>query len=354
MTPKISVIIPCYNVDRFLNLCMDSLAKNSYVNKEIIFIDDGSSDLTPKMLDNYERMYSFVKVIHQENQGVAIARNTGLKNAIGEYIMFVDPDDYVEPNFIERASYEMEKSGCDMVMFGFNTDWTGRIESFTPLEHYDLSSNEQIISKLFPKLYGLSLERFHKWLCGEKLMPDKETGQVWRWIYRNSFLKKNNIVFPKIKVGEDVTFNAECLLAANSLKSIDDCLYNYFPRKDGLMYSNINGLFSLNNKLDMLKQRIRLGEIYEKRTGKKTFPLFGGSCIMSCFELAFILSKTNEYDAFRSYVDIPVVQECISASKIGVRNIKALIPFLILKIKAKRLLYLLFWLANKLKIKITY
>ena len=88
-------------------------------------------------------------------------------------------------------------------------------------------------------------------------MPDKETGQVWRWIYRKSFLQKNNIAFEKIKVGEDMVFNAECLLAADSLKSIDDCLYNYFPRKDGLMYSNINGLNSLRNKFDMLEQRIR-------------------------------------------------------------------------------------------------
>ena len=352
--PKVSVIVPRYNVERYLDRCMSSLAKNTYDNKQIVFINDGSTDSTAMLLDSY-RKYPFVKVIHKKNEGVSVARNTGMENADGKYIMFVDPDDYVEHNFILRASKEMEETGCDMIMFGFNTDWTGKLEPVIPLEHYSLSSNKQIIEKLFPRIYGLSLERFHNWLSGGgKLMPDKETGQVWRWIYRKSFLQKNNIAFEKIKVGEDMVFNAECLLAADSLKSIDDCLYNYFPRKDGLMYSNINGLNSLRNKFDMLEQRIRLGQVFESKTGEKALPLFGGSCIMSCFELAYLLSRTDDYKAFKSYVNNSTVQECISLSKIGFKNMKALIPYFLLKIRANLLLFCLFWSINKLNIKISY
>lgn len=151
-----------------------------------------------------------------------------------------------------------------------------------------------------------------------------------------------------------MVFNAECLLAADSLKSIDDCLYNYFPRKDGLMYSNINGLNSLRNKFDMLEQRIRLGQIFESKTGEKALPLFGGSCIMSCFELAYLLSRTDDYKAFKSYVNNSTVQECISLSKIGFKNMKALIPYFLLKIRANLLLFCLFWSINKLNIKISY
>lgn len=353
-SPKVSIIIPCYNVEKYLDRCMNSLANNTYDNKEIIFINDGSNDSTSSILDNYKDKYTFVKVIHKKNEGVSKARNSGLSNADGEYVMFVDPDDYVEPNFIAKASQEMEHSNCDMIMFGFNTDWTGRMEPVLPLEHYNLSSNAQIIKSLFPRIYGLSLGRFHKWLRGERLMPEKETGQIWRWIYRRSFLNKNNITFQDVKVGEDMVFNAECLLAAESLKSIDDCLYNYFPRKDGLMYSNINGLDSLRNKQDMLKQRIRLGNLLEHKTGEDSLSLFGGSCIMSCFELAFILSKSNEYKAFVSYVKNTIVQECISRSKIGYKNIKAVIPFLLLKLRANRTLFYLFWLVNKLNVKISY
>lgn len=163
--PKVSVIVPCYNVERYLDRCMSSLAKNTYDNKQIVFINDGSTDSTAMLLDSY-RKYPFVKVIHKKNEGVSVARNTGMENADGKYIMFVDPDDYVEHNFILRASKEMEETGCDMIMFGFNTDWTGKLEPVIPLEHYSLSSNKQIIEKLFPRIYGLSLERFHNWLSG--------------------------------------------------------------------------------------------------------------------------------------------------------------------------------------------
>lgn len=293
-------------------------------------------------------------MVHKVNAGVSKARNTGLENSEGDYIMFADPDDFVEPNFISRASEEMNETGSDMVMFGFNTDWTGKIEPARPLEHYNLLSNKKIVDHLFPRIYGLSLEQFHKWLEGEALMPEKETGQVWRWIYSKRFLTENNIAFREVKVGEDMVFNAECLLAAEKVKSIDDCLYDYFPRKDGLMYSNIHGLDSLRNKNDMLEQRIRLGHIYKDKTGKDALPLFGGSCVMSCFELAYLLSKSGDYKAFLSYVNNATVKESIKKSQIGFKNKKALIPFILLKLKANALLYSLFWLVNRLNIKMSY
>ena len=109
-SPKVSIIIPCYNVEKYLDRCMNSLANNTYDNKEIIFINDGSNDSTSSILDNYKDKYTFVKVIHKKNEGVSKARNSGLSNADGEYVMFVDPDDYVEPNFIAKASQEMEHS----------------------------------------------------------------------------------------------------------------------------------------------------------------------------------------------------------------------------------------------------
>lgn len=185
-------------------------------------------------------------------------------------------------------------------------------------------------------------------------MPDKETGQIWRWIYNREFLKRNNIMFKEVKVGEDMVFNADCLLAAERVKSIDDCLYNYFPRKDGLMYSNISGLDSLSNKNDMLIQRIRLGELYKAKTGKDALPLYGGSCVMSCFELAILLSKNSDYKSFKSYVSHPTVRESIYKAKLGFRNIRALIPFILLKLRANFILFTLFWVVNKLNIRISY
>lgn len=185
-------------------------------------------------------------------------------------------------------------------------------------------------------------------------MPDRETGQVWRWIYRRAFLLKNNIYFRKVKVSEDMVFNADCLLAANSMKSIDDCLYNYFPRENGAMLSSINGLDTLQNKVDLLYERIRLGEVYAKKTGEDALPLYGGSCVMSCFELGFLLSKSGGYKSYKSYISIPVVQASIARSKLKTGNKKAFLPHFLLKIGAYRMLYAVFWLANRLQIKVSY
>lgn len=177
---------------------------------------------------------------------------------------------------------------------------------------------------------------------------------MWRWIYRKAFLTKNNIQFRNIRVGEDSIFNAECLLFAKSIKSIDVCLYYYSPRKDGAMLSSINGLNTLQNKNDILNERYRLGEIYSKKTGKNALMLYGGSCVMSCFELGVLLSKVNAYKSYKSYISNPIVKESISLSKLRIKNKKALLPHLLLKIGAYRTLYTLFWIANRCKIKISY
>lgn len=195
--PKVSIIVPCYNVGKYLDRCINSLVSNYYPDKELIFVNDGSTDTTSEILEAAAAKYACIKIIHKHNEGVSVARNTGMENADGKYIMFVDPDDYVEHNFILRASKEMEQSGCDMIMFGFNTDWTGRLEPVTPLEHYNLSSNKQIIEKLFPRIYGLSLERFHNWLSGGGLCPIKKPVRYGAGFIGKVFFKKTTLSLRK-------------------------------------------------------------------------------------------------------------------------------------------------------------
>lgn len=349
-----AVIIPCYNVSPYIERCINSLLTNDFDSKRLIFINDGSTDNTGDLLDKFAQRHNCIIVIHQKNGGVASARNAGLQIANSKYILFCDPDDYVCPNFISTAVNEIEKSNRDMLLFGFNSDWTGRIEPALPIEDYDLKTPEEIRNILFPRIFGLSLTQFNRWTHGKPLMSEKETGQIWRWIYRKRLLDDNNIKFRDVKVGEDMVFNCECLLAANNVGSINDCLYNYFPRKDGLMYSNIHGLDSYRNKLDMLRERKRIGTIYQTITGNDALELYGGSCVMSCFELAFLLSKAGRYDLFRSYVADPTVQKSISKSKLGIQNKKALIPHALLKAGAYRLLYIMFLVINKLKLRINY
>ena len=112
----ISVIIPVYNSEKFLNRCVDSVLKQSYKELDIILIDDGSSDKSGEMCDQYAQMDKRVRVIHQKNRGVSAARNSGLDVAIGDYCTFVDSDDYIESEMYQSMIDIAEQYNCDVIM----------------------------------------------------------------------------------------------------------------------------------------------------------------------------------------------------------------------------------------------
>ncbi len=93
-TPKVSIIIPCYNMENYLKDCLDSVLQQTLCNIEIICVDDGSTDSTPELLENYQSQDARIRVFHQKNQGVAVSRNNGIAYATGEFIAFMDPDDF--------------------------------------------------------------------------------------------------------------------------------------------------------------------------------------------------------------------------------------------------------------------
>ena len=116
----VSIIIPCYNVENYLQRSLNSIFANSYKEKQVILSNDGSTDNTLNILEKYVEEYSFFELIDKKNGGVASARNAGLEIARGEFIMFVDPDDEVMPNFISSAVNAIkDENGFDLVEFGF-------------------------------------------------------------------------------------------------------------------------------------------------------------------------------------------------------------------------------------------
>ena len=116
----ISVIVPVYNVERYLRQCIESITNQSYKNLQIILIDDGSKDNSGKICDEYAEKDKRVEVIHKENTGVSAARNTGLDNAKGEWITFVDADDWVEKNFCEILIKKATENESDCIACGYN------------------------------------------------------------------------------------------------------------------------------------------------------------------------------------------------------------------------------------------
>lgn len=164
----ISVIVPVYNVEKYLRKCLDSIINQTYQNIEIILVDDGSKDTSGQICDEYALKDSRIIVIHKENGGLSSARNAGLDIAKGNYVMFVDSDDYVEPQFCEIPLKLALEKGVDIVTFGYNKvfedghNWYRRTNTPRLIESIEgireiIVKNDIIFSFAWNKLYKLSL-----------------------------------------------------------------------------------------------------------------------------------------------------------------------------------------------------
>lgn len=241
--PKISVIIPVYNVEEYLRKCLDSVINQTYKNLEIICIDDGSPDNCGAILDEYAKKDNRIIVVHQENAGVSSARNRGLDIAKGEYIAFVDSDDWLEPECYEFSVKEFEKdSDIDLVSWGVNVIDEKNIET--------LKYNHLVNWYKYP-------------FSGKKLsseyIKNRLTGALWRLLFKGSIIKNNNIKFADLKLGEDLLFVIEYLLFVQYIYFSDNYLYNYILRQDSAMdkfHPEKNALFAISSFLSCTKEFI--------------------------------------------------------------------------------------------------
>ncbi|NMM97692.1 glycosyltransferase [Bifidobacterium olomucense] len=215
--PLVSVIVPVYNVERFLDRCMSSITCQTYRNMEIILIDDESTDGSLRVCDEWQRKDARVRVIHKSNGGVASARNAGLDAAAGEYIAFVDPDDIAEPHMMQTMLGLATSRNCQMVVCGNrNVRYakgvyreTGRHAMTMPAT----TSHEQIRPHLFD------------------MMRQYYLNPVWNKLYERSFIERNHVRFDEtFHVGEDQLFNLTLIVAADRMACIPDLLYRYVSR----------------------------------------------------------------------------------------------------------------------------
>lgn len=224
---KVSVIVPVYNVENYINKCIQSLIDQDYENYEIIIIDDGSTDSSSKIVDQYEN-FENVFVYHIKNGGVSNARNLGMSKASGEYYMFVDGDDYVEPNYI---SYFLSLiSGDICTAFG-----NSHFKTVNDKQNTINESKTIVSAKAIEYIYLGSINV-----------------AVWNKIYSAKIIKDNNIRFnPKIWYGEGMLFNIEYLQFSNKIKIGHKKVYHQVSNENSAMRkfdlkSNYCGLESLN------------------------------------------------------------------------------------------------------------
>lgn len=231
-----SVIIPVYNVESYLAQCLDSIFAQTVDLFEVICVDDGSTDNSHKILKEYEKKYDNITIISQKNDGVSTARNRGLKEAKGQYILFIDSDDFIEPDLLETTYQKMQFDKLDWLLFA--------------LRHY----NDKTQNYVYEKYYSLP-EKFAPYTIfegAEKIdavieLPCECSNKV----FRHSIITQNKIAFDeKIDVGEDQFFNINFLLFARKFGVLKKFFYNYrYPRKDSLCYEKqlrYNTRISLN------------------------------------------------------------------------------------------------------------
>lgn len=213
--PKISIIIPVYNVEKYLRQCLDSAINQTLKDIEIICIDDESPDNCPAILDDYAKNDSRIKVIHQKNQGTGAARNNGLDIAQGKYIMFLDSDDWYEPDACEKAYNQIEKYGNDFAYFGMSCFY--ETSKMKKVDDYRLSGLLQASNLTNINLKNIKIDFL-------------KTGEIYYRIYLRKFISDNDIKFSNTVVGEDYPFGIKAIIRSSSVSVLNEPLYNYRVR----------------------------------------------------------------------------------------------------------------------------
>ena len=217
MSYSITIIVPIYNVEKYIHKCVDSIIAQTYKNIEIILVDDGSTDHCPVICDEYAESDSRIKVVHKENGGLMSARQAGLKAATGEYVGFVDGDDWIEPDMYENFADVINKYKPDMALCEFYFSYPEK-----------RSPSNQKLSGTFYKKADLETEIYPTMLFNNTFYSFGIFPCCWSKVFKRTLLEKCLYpVTPEIRIGEDAAFTYPCLLEAESMAYIDKCLYNY-------------------------------------------------------------------------------------------------------------------------------
>lgn len=203
---KVSIIVPVYNVEKFLPECLDSLINQTIKDIEIICVNDGSKDNSLTILQKYAQKDSRIKIIDQQNQGISAARNSGMKTASGEFIGFVDSDDWVDLNYYEKLYNAAKKFDSDIAVGDFIRE--GKVLKSKKL-------------KFKSETFYQGMEDKFKQILVPKL------NYVWNKIYKHDFLKKVNLPFPVGRVYEDMYWTPQILFYANGIVTVPDTYLHY-------------------------------------------------------------------------------------------------------------------------------
>ena len=231
----VSVIVPVYNVESYLEECIQSILKQNFKNYETILVDDGSTDLSGKICDRYSKKYSNIKVIHKINGGLSSARNAGIEVAQGNYIAFVDSDDVVHQNYLKELVEIANNQDADLVACDFSCgevcQWEEEVD-----QQLDIRLNDDVLRKMNDKDVIVTI--------------------AWNKLYDKKFFDQYGLRYPEGKIHEDMFLTPQILHYSKKMVITNQKLYFYRQRKNSIMSAS----FSLKqlDALDAIKFRINL------------------------------------------------------------------------------------------------
>lgn len=269
---KFSVVVPVYNVEKYLDQCLESLKAQDFSDFEVICVNDGSTDHSREMLEVWETKFPQMKVIDRENGGLSAARNTGLEVVKGDYVVFVDSDDWVELNMLSRLAAMVD--GVDMVCFACRR---------TDNESCDILAPEQSDGWSYYNRHALEA-RIVPFVC------------VWQRCYRREFLIENNLFFREGILHEDNEFTPRACLKAQSVKVISDVLYNYRVRPGSIMTTR-----GLRSKESLVLIGNELSELFANENGIDKTTAY--RALTQCYQMAFLDNNREDDWHLRQLVD---------------------------------------------------
>lgn len=276
----ITVIIPVYNAEKYLGRGIDSVLNQTYENLELILVNDGSKDSSLEVCNKYVKKDSRVRVISQENSGVSVARNTGIKAASGKYVTFIDSDDYIELDFLENSIKYAEEVGAELYIGGYFEDiYTDDklISTSKSMGPGDVETVDTLIHNVFN---GYPVE------CIQT---------CWGKLYLKHIINENNIEFAQdISMGEDQIFNYQYLLNCSSIIFDDKCYYHYLRINEGSLtcryHDNIYGM-----SIEIARALYNLKPLLSDEN-KVYMDLYAGRKVFTCIQYMFSYNKDLDYN----------------------------------------------------------
>lgn len=280
---RISVIVPVYNVDKYIRRCVDSIINQTYRNLQIILVDDGSQDKSGKICDEYKKVDTRVEVIHKENGGLGFARNSGLDIATGSYVTFIDGDDSIEPSHIKNLYQNMKETGSDTCMGGHTRIYN---EKHIPRENVCAGqkyTGNDIKKEILVRMVGAKPDG-----------SDYIEMSACMVLFSLSIIKDNNIRFHSEReyISEDLIFDFDYYSKAQKVTVCDDVGYNYYDNEGSLTTKYNPKRFEMQKKMTQ--------EVVRRAKGLEIYPLCEQRILNTfisisryCIKLEQLFSKDN-------------------------------------------------------------